>query len=661
MEENLFVAGHTACPGCGQAIAARLVMNAAGKNTIATSATGCLEVFSTGFPHTSWKVAWIHSLFENSAAVASGVEAALRHLGRKENINVIAQGGDGGTADIGLQALSGMLERGHDVLYVMYDNEAYMNCLSTDTLVMTRNGLKNILEIELGEELAAINLETHELVYKPCSGIFNNGVKPIYRVETAHHTIKATPNHPFLVLKRNGRGRSYEFVWKRLDQLEIGDELVTLKRVREENSYQFVFQKVEKGDYKVNKLNSINLPQKSSPEVMKYLGIYLGDGWIREEKGEVGFALPEGSEEREKLINLHRRIFGSKVVQDKMYVYVHSVNLARWIGSLGFGKGAKNKTIPSWVFTLPLEEKRAFIEGLMLADGYKYNGSWRYVSASKDLLRKLRILVEVSGFRVGKVHWQRVKKGKEIAGKKLLKDTAFGYICFSRRPQPDFENWPNQVRYRNFFADNPYFNIEKIKKIEYIGKDVTIDLRVEDEHNFIADGIVVHNTGIQRSGMTPPFSNTTTSPPGKYSLGNSRPKKPMVEICAAHGIPYSATTTVGYFRDVEKKVKKALSIKGPKFLHIFVPCPLGWRYPSSQTLEIAKLVVETGLFPVVEYENGRLTNVMRFKELKPVEEFLKLQGRFKHLMKDSPQVKQAIEFLNQVVKYNIEKYDLIKK
>jgi len=147
----------------------------------------------------------------------------------------------------------------------------------------------------------------------------------------------------------------------------------------------------------------------------------------------------------------------------------------------------------------------------------------------------------------------------------------------------------------------------------------------------------------------------------KYSLGNPRPKKPMVEICAAHGIPYSASTSVGYFRDVEKKVKKALSIKGPKFLHIFVPCPLGWRHSSSQTLEIAKLVVETGLFPVVEYEDGRLTNVMRFKELKPVEEFLKLQGRFKHLMKDSPEVKSAIEFLNQVVKYNIEKYELIKK
>ena len=123
----LFKSGHTACAGCGQAIAARLVIEAAGANTIIANNTGCLEVFTTKYPETAWGVPWIHSLFENSAAVASGIEAALKYLGKKETINVIAQGGDGSTADIGLQALSGMLERGHDILYVCYDNEAYMN------------------------------------------------------------------------------------------------------------------------------------------------------------------------------------------------------------------------------------------------------------------------------------------------------------------------------------------------------------------------------------------------------------------------------------------------------------------------------------------------------------------------------------------------------
>src|SRR3989338_1003365 len=125
--KHLFGSGHTACAGCGQAIAARLVIDVTGANTIIANNTGCLEVFSASYPESAWGVPWIHSLFENAAAVASGVEAALIYLGKKEGTNVIAQAGDGGTADIGLQALSGMFERGHDILYVCYDNEAYEN------------------------------------------------------------------------------------------------------------------------------------------------------------------------------------------------------------------------------------------------------------------------------------------------------------------------------------------------------------------------------------------------------------------------------------------------------------------------------------------------------------------------------------------------------
>ncbi len=286
-DAHLLAEGHTACAGCGQAIAARLVVNAAGKNVIISNSTGCLEVFTTKAPQTAWKVPWIHSLFENSAAVASGIEAALRFLGKLDSVRVIAQGGDGGTADIGMGALSGMLERGHDILYVCYDNEAYMN------------------------------------------------------------------------------------------------------------------------------------------------------------------------------------------------------------------------------------------------------------------------------------------------------------------------------------------------------------------------------TGVQRSGLTPLDTNTTTSPVGKYSFGNPRPKKPLVEIAVAHNIVYAATSSVAYPMDIERKVKKALSLRGPKFLQIHVPCPLGWRHPSDLTIEIAKLAVETGLFPIVEYENGKLISVQKIKP-KPVEEYLKLQGRFRHLLKNE----EALNQVREVAKANIEKYNL---
>ncbi|MDD4909579.1 MAG: thiamine pyrophosphate-dependent enzyme [Candidatus Omnitrophica bacterium] len=287
VERHLFNPGHTACAGCGQSMAARLVIEAAGSNTIIANNTGCLEVFTTRYPETAWGVPWIHSLFENCAAVASGIEAALKYLGKKEGTNIIAQAGDGGTADIGLQALSGMLERGHDILYVCYDNEAYMN------------------------------------------------------------------------------------------------------------------------------------------------------------------------------------------------------------------------------------------------------------------------------------------------------------------------------------------------------------------------------TGIQRSGLTPFGSNTTTSPSAESAFGNPRPKKPMPEIANAHGIPYVATSTSAFPQDIQRKVKKALSIKGPKYIQIHVPCPLGWRHSPSLTIPVAKLAVDTGLYPVIEYENGKLAAVRKIAPL-PVEEYLKVQGRFKHILNNPEEIKKV----QAIADNNIEKYGL---
>lgn len=287
MSDTLFSVGHTACAGCGQSLAARLVIDAAGKNTIVVNNTGCLEVFSTKFPESAWEVPWIHSLFENASAVASGVEAALKYLGTKDNINVIAQGGDGSTADIGLQALSGMFERGHDILYVCYDNEAYMN------------------------------------------------------------------------------------------------------------------------------------------------------------------------------------------------------------------------------------------------------------------------------------------------------------------------------------------------------------------------------TGIQRSGLTPFDTNTTTSPIGIQSSGNIRPKKPLPEIAVAHGIPYVATASSGFPQDLQRKVKKALLIKGPKYIQVHVPCPLGWKYESNLLVQVSKLAVETGLYPLIEYESGVLSAKRQIVP-KPVEEYLKLQGRFKHLLKNPEELKKVQDIADN----NIKKYGL---
>ena len=127
---NALTSGHRACQGCGEALAARYVLDAAmaatGGRMIAVNATGCLEVFSTPYPESSWRVAWLHSLFGNAPAVGAGVAAALRARGL-DDIRVVAQAGDGGTVDIGFGCLSGMFERNDDVLFVCYDNQGYMN------------------------------------------------------------------------------------------------------------------------------------------------------------------------------------------------------------------------------------------------------------------------------------------------------------------------------------------------------------------------------------------------------------------------------------------------------------------------------------------------------------------------------------------------------
>lgn len=130
-QKDYFAPGHRACIGCGEALAVRLVTKALGREVIISNATGCMEIVSSPFPTTSWRVPWIHTLFENASAVASGIEAALKILNEKgtraKMPKVVAMGGDGATLDIGLQSLSGAWERGHNFLYVCFDNEAYMN------------------------------------------------------------------------------------------------------------------------------------------------------------------------------------------------------------------------------------------------------------------------------------------------------------------------------------------------------------------------------------------------------------------------------------------------------------------------------------------------------------------------------------------------------
>ena len=186
-KESKFTSGHRACAGCGFPQIVRTLLNSTDKKVVVANATSCLEVVSTIYPFSSWKVPYIHSAFGNASSTISGIEAAYNVLKKKgivkEDFKFLAIMGDGGCSDIGLQALSGALERGHDCVFVQYDNEAYQNCLTLDSLILTENGLKLITEIKKDEKIYCFDQKSHKLILKKCMGIFdkalNNKLKNI--------------------------------------------------------------------------------------------------------------------------------------------------------------------------------------------------------------------------------------------------------------------------------------------------------------------------------------------------------------------------------------------------------------------------------------------------------------------------------------------------
>ena len=140
------------------------------------------------------------------------------------------------------------------------------------------------------------------------------------------------------------------------------------------------------------------------------------------------------------------------------------------------------------------------------------------------------------------------------------------------------------------------------------------------------------NTGIQRSSATPWGAWTTTTP---VKHPKDKPKKDIEAIMAAHRIPYIATASIGYPEDLYKKLKKAMDIKGTRFLHIYAPCPTGWKSRSEDTVKLARMVVQNGIFPLYEIEWGETYRInIKLKDKKPIEDYLRLQGRFRHLSSD---------------------------
>lgn len=183
-----------------------------------------------------------------------------------------------------------------------------------------------------------------------------------------------------------------------------------------------------------------------------------------------------------------------------------------------------------------------------------------------------------------------------------------------------------------------------IKFVAFGGDGGTYDIglqslsgALERGHNFVYvcyTNEAYMNTGVQRSGATPKGASTTTAPAGKVSYGKPQMRKDLASIVAAHNIPYLAQADVSHWNDLVTKSQKAFEVDGPAFINVLSLCHRGWRYPQEDTVKLSKIAVETGHWPLIEVVNGKWRFTYKPKERKPIIEFLKPQGRFKHLFKE---------------------------
>jgi pyruvate ferredoxin oxidoreductase beta subunit len=209
---------------------------------------------------------------------------------------------------------------------------------------------------------------------------------------------------------------------------------------------------------------------------------------------------------------------------------------------------------------------------------------------------------------------------------------------------------------------------EDIKVIAVGGDGATFDIgiahlsgmfeRNDDVLYVCYDNEAYQNTGYQNSGATPLNASTTTAPAGKCSFGNPTRKKDMIKFALAHRVPYVATATIGYPLDFIAKIKQALAIKGSKYLQVYCPCVPGWGTEPADTVKLGRLAVSTGYYPIIEYIDGELKNKMKINKLEPIEDFLKLQKRFKHLFKSGAE--EEIMAWQKKCDANIEEFKLLQ-
>jgi Fe-S cluster assembly protein SufB len=419
--------------------------------------------------------------------------------------------------------------------------DANIGCLTADTKVfLNPRGAVNITEVKPNDWIYALDLNTMEIVKRPVKGIVCTGVKPVFKLITENYReIKATANHPFLALHRSEK--HWHLVWKPLEQLQAGDYIALSQGMPDEGKPYRIDYQPQLKRIKVKP----HLPRETTEELMWLLGLYLGDGFI--ERGPNGaprrvyFAVPEGDPARSRLIALLRQLFAVDWKPKGISVTVNSAILADFLISVGFSGTAKEKRIPRWIFGLPVRQKLAFIEGYLDADGHirqhygkdgQLYGQLTFASCNRELLEDLKLLMISCGLNPLKI--SSYSRERVLLGQYQGTYTTY----YLNLPLRDLEIIRTKV------APRPSVEFVKVLAIEPLGEEPVYDIEVESAHNFIANGLIVHN------------SRLTMKYPSVYMVGKGA-RADILSVAfagkgqhqdtggkAIHAAPYTTSTIV---------------------------------------------------------------------------------------------------------------------
>jgi Fe-S cluster assembly protein SufB len=395
---------------------------------------------------------------------------------------------------------------------------AQYECLAEETLVYTARGHVPIRAIEPGDTVFAFDEDTSRLIPAPVRAKARKGTRPVFRVKVGNREIRATENHPFLTLERDcppGRTRGrYHRRWKYLRDLREGDLVAVSKKLPDTGASIPIEELRTRRESPRDR--AIKTPESTTPALMWWLGLYLGDGFIHRSRGrksrvEVAIPATETALRRE-LVATTEALFGERAItRDPDRVTVGATQLAEFVEDLGFEGGALVKQVPEWVATVPQDQRLAFLAGYIDADGYvrdhPKNKDVAITSGNPLLLEQVRRLALGCGLRCSRAarfESRHVRdRNRTVAGHRLFIGGDVSHLPFrnprrlERVGRHRYTHDCSSAKGMTFRGHvNEDFGYVRVKSIEPDGDAVVYDIEVDGPHNFVAEGLIVHNSEV---------------------------------------------------------------------------------------------------------------------------------------------------------------------